>query len=44
MTGIEIIEEAKRHKCFGRNNCWNQVRAKCKVSDYCKIISEKNKQ
>ena len=41
MTRINVLEEAKKHKCFGKNNCWNNVRAKCLVSDYCKIIANK---
>ncbi len=24
-------------KCFGNNNCWNQVRAKCLIAKECRV-------
>jgi hypothetical protein len=42
MNSDEIMTEAKKHKCFGTNRCWNQVRAKCKVSTYCEDIFKLN--
>ena len=44
MNPDEIMAEAKKHKCFGTNRFWNQVRAKCKVSIYCKDIFDMNSQ
>ena len=34
----EIIKKCSKHKCFGTNRCWNNVKAKCDVYDFCLMV------